>query len=62
MRKNRNPCVACVAMLTPAITHAQDPRLEERLLVLPLPIPILAYVVKPLADGPLPLAGNRLVP
>ena len=35
--------------------HAQEPRLEERLLVLPLPIPVLGYVVRPLVDAPLPL-------
>lgn len=46
---------ACLAMLSADACHAQEPRLDERLLVLPLPIPVLAYVVRPLVDAPLPL-------
>ncbi len=47
--------LVCLAMLSPDAGHAQQPRLEERLLVLPLPIPVLGYVVRPLVDAPLPL-------
>ena len=47
--------LACIVLLSSHGVHAQQPRLEEHLLVLPLPIPVLAYVVKPLADAPLPL-------
>ncbi|PSO31772.1 dienelactone hydrolase [Bradyrhizobium sp. MOS002] len=47
--------LACLAILSLTAAHAQELRLEEQLLVLPLPIPVLAYVVKPLLDAPLPL-------
>lgn len=47
--------VACLALLSVEAGYAEEPRLDERLLVLPLPIPVLAYVVRPLVDAPLPL-------
>ena len=47
--------LVCLAMLSAEVGYAQEPRMEERLLVLPLPIPVLAYVVRPLVDSPLPL-------
>jgi dienelactone hydrolase len=55
MRTTLAKVLACMAMLSLTAAHAQQPRLEEQLLVLPLPIPVLAYVVRPLVDAPLPL-------
>ena len=31
------------------------PRIEEEMWALPFPLPVLAYVVRPLGDGPFPL-------
>jgi hypothetical protein len=42
-------------MLSTDFGRAQELPLEERLLVLPLPIPMLGYVVRPLIDAVLPL-------
>ena len=47
--------LTCVTMFASHSSFAQQQHLEERLLVLPLPIPVLAYVVRPLVDTPLPL-------
>lgn len=47
--------VLCVSILFPAAGRTQEVPLEEQLLVLPLPIPVLAYMVRPLVNGPLPL-------
>ena len=43
--------LVCLAMLSADAGHAKEPRL----LVLPLPIPVLGYVVRPLIDAPPPL-------
>ena len=34
---------------------ASPPRVEEEMWALPFPLPVLAYVVRPLGDGPFPL-------
>jgi hypothetical protein len=34
---------------------ASSPRIEEEMWALPFPLPVLAYVVRPLGDGPFPL-------
>src|SRR6476620_4561664 len=34
---------------------ASPPRIEEEIWALPFPLPVLAYVVRPLGDGPFPL-------
>ena len=34
---------------------ASPPRIEEEMWALPFPLPVLAYVVRPLGDGPFPL-------
>jgi hypothetical protein len=34
---------------------ASPPRTEEEMWALPFPLPVLAYVVRPLGDGPFPL-------
>ena len=34
---------------------ASPPRIEQEMWALPFPLPVLAYVVRPLGDGPFPL-------
>ena len=34
---------------------ASPPGIEEEMWALPFPLPVLAYVVRPLGDGPFPL-------
>ncbi|MGY4422478.1 dienelactone hydrolase [Bradyrhizobium sp. JR6.1] len=47
-------------MFDRAPTHAEDkaasPRIQEEIWALPLPLPMFAYVVRPVGDGPFPLA------
>ena len=49
--------VAVVAMTASLAAAADDqPRLQEEVWALPLPLPTKAYVVRPVGDGPFPLA------
>jgi len=45
-----------VAMTTLAAAADDPPQLQEEMWALPLPAPTMAYVVRPLGDGPFPLA------
>ena len=50
--------LACLsALLSPAAAEdvTATPRIQEEMWALPFPLPVLAYVVKPLGDGPFPL-------
>ncbi len=51
--------LATIALLAcrPALADesASPPRVEEEMWALPFPLPVLAYVVRPLGDGPFPL-------
>jgi dienelactone hydrolase len=49
--------VAATLMGASLAAAADDqPRLQEEVWALPLPLPIIAYVVRPVGDGPFPLA------
>ena len=49
--------VALTVMTTSLAVAADDqPRLQEEVWALPLPLPTIAYVVRPVGDGPFPLA------
>jgi hypothetical protein len=49
--------VALTVMTTSFAVAADDqPRLQEEVWALPLPLPTIAYVVRPVGDGPFPLA------
>ena len=37
------------------MTEAAGPKIQEEMWALPFPLPVLAYVVRPLGDGPFPL-------
>jgi dienelactone hydrolase len=47
-----------IAVMTASLPAAADdpPRLQEEVWALPLPVPTIAYVVRPVGDGPFPLA------
>jgi invasion protein IalB len=47
------PLLACRPVS--ADESASPPRVEEEMWALPFPLPVLAYVVRPLGDGPFPL-------
>ena len=47
---------AAVAMASLAAAADDPPRLQEEVWALPLPAPTIAYVVRPVGDGPFPLA------
>src|SRR5262245_15418086 len=50
--------IIAAAVMTAAPANAADdpPRLQEEVWALPLPLPTIAYVVRPVGDGPFPLA------
>jgi dienelactone hydrolase len=50
--------IIAVAIMTAPIADAADdqPRLQEEVWALPLPVPTIAYVVRPVGGGPFPLA------
>lgn len=50
--------LAAVAILAASSVNAADPlpKLQEEVWALPLPVPTIAYVVRPVGDGPFPLA------
>jgi dienelactone hydrolase len=50
--------IVAIAVTTSALAFAADdqPRLQEEVWALPLPLPTIAYVVRPVGDGPFPLA------
>ena len=57
MRLFRLLIVAATAMTASLPAAADDqPRLQEEVWALPLPLPTIAYVVRPVGDGPFPLA------
>ena len=45
-----------VAIASVAAAADDQPRLQEEVWALPLPLPTIAYVVRPVGDGPFPLA------
>ena len=47
--------IAVIAAPLPAAA-ADEPKLQEEVWALPLPVPTIAYVVRPTGDGPFPLA------
>src|SRR4051794_28700325 len=50
--------IVAVTVMTASLAAAADdqPRLQEEVWALPLPLPTIAYVVRPVGDGPFPLA------
>src|SRR5690349_2366328 len=49
--------ITAAAVLTVLSARAADaPQLQEEVWALPLPVPTIAYVVRPVGDGPFPLA------
>jgi dienelactone hydrolase len=49
--------IVAIALTSSLSTAADDqPRLQEEVWALPLPLPTIAYVVRPVGDGPFPLA------
>jgi dienelactone hydrolase len=50
--------IVAIAVTTSSPAFAADdaPRLQEEVWALPLPLPTIAYVVRPVGDGPFPLA------
>ncbi|WP_245309781.1 alpha/beta hydrolase family protein [Bradyrhizobium jicamae] len=48
--------IAAAVMTASLATAADEPQLQEEVWALPLPIPTIAYVVRPVGDGPFPLA------
>jgi dienelactone hydrolase len=61
-RRSRSLVAPLLLLLASLITpsraddQATSPRIQEEIWVLPLPLPMFAYVVRPVGDGPLPLA------
>jgi len=57
----RRPLAAALlfvaALIAPACAEDQNssPRIQEELWALPLPLPMFAYLVRPVGDGPFPL-------
>src|SRR5689334_21610430 len=58
MRRRLTQFLIVAAFATAAsLAHAADqPQLQEEVWALPLPVPTIAYVVRPVGDGPFPLA------
>jgi dienelactone hydrolase len=48
--------VAILVMMARPAAAADDVKLQEEVWALPLPVPTIAYVVRPVGDGPFPLA------
>jgi dienelactone hydrolase len=46
---------ACLALPAAAEDAAAERRIQEEIWVLPLPLPMFAYLVRPVGDGPFPL-------
>src|SRR6187397_184444 len=48
--------IVALTVMTVSLAAADDqPRLQEEVWALPLPLPTIAYVVRPVGDGPFPL-------
>src|SRR6476620_1640102 len=48
--------IVALTVMTASLAAADDqPRLQEEVWALPLPLPTIAYVVRPVGDGPFPL-------
>src|SRR6185503_16328531 len=50
--------IIVAAVVTASFASAADdpPQLQEEVWALPLPVPTMAYVVRPVGEGPFPLA------
>ena len=48
--------LAAIVMALPSAAAADEIKLQEEVWALPLPVPTIAYVVRPVGDGPFPLA------
>src|SRR3954467_12690265 len=50
--------IVAVTVMPPSLATAADdqPQLQEEVWALPLPLPTIGYVVRPVGDGPFPLA------
>jgi len=49
--------LACLPLHSPAVAEdvAASPRIQEEIWALPFPLPVLAFVARPVGDGPFPL-------
>jgi dienelactone hydrolase len=56
MRLLRLLIIAAAVMTAAPAIAADQPQLQEEVWALPLPVPTIAYVVRPVGDGPFPLA------
>jgi dienelactone hydrolase len=59
MRLLRLLIIAATAAMTASLAAAangEQPQVQEEVWALPLPLPTIAYVVRPVGDGPFPLA------
>lgn len=56
MRLLRLLFVAAALIAASLVRAADEPQLQEEVWALPLPVPTIAYVVRPVGDGPFPLA------
>jgi dienelactone hydrolase len=56
MRLLRLLILVATAMMLPPAAAADDVKLQEEVWALPLPTPTIAYVVRPVGNGPFPLA------
>jgi dienelactone hydrolase len=56
MRLLRLLIIAATVVTASLATAADDPQLQEEVWALPLPVPTIAYVMRPVGDGPFPLA------
>src|SRR3954453_8798528 len=60
-RSSRSLVAALLLLLSSLVTPSRaddrgaSPRIQEEVWVLPLPLPMLAYLVRPVGDGPFPL-------
>ena len=43
----------CATLITPSRAEDQAASIQEEIWALPLPLPMFAYVVRPVGDGPL---------
>ena len=56
MRLSRILVIAAAVMMLRPAAAADEIKLQEEVWALPLPVPTIAYVVRPVGDGPFPLA------
>ncbi|KRR28088.1 dienelactone hydrolase [Bradyrhizobium lablabi] len=56
MRLLRLLIIAATVVTASLAIAADEPQLQEEVWALPLPVPTIAYVVRPVGDGPFPLA------